>query len=604
MEKHLLILILSIFGFVKVCAQNVTVTIDATQNKRKVSSYIYGKNESLDHTVQFYKDAGLRFARIGGGNNMSAYNWRKKITVHPDWYNNVYAEDWDAYARKINTDLPGIQTMFALQLLGRVASSTAHNFNDWDYNQSQWWTGVSQNLAGGGTVNSNGGSKALKDGDITLFSKEWSADSTVAIFNHWFDADGLALDKSKFVYWDMDNEPEIWSGTHDWAMPTQITASDFMERYFEYAKKARAVYPSIKICGPVTANEWQWYKWASETLYIDGKYCCWLEYFIKRCAEEEKSTGTRVLDVVDIHSYPESSNEDEKALQYHRLYFDTTYDYPSANGVHTINGIWDTSINKEYILKRINDWIEKYYGTNSGITCGLSEWAPQTTATNSSATAVAYASHLGTFANNGVEFFSVWSWQTGMWETLHPFSRYAKDYSVQSTSTIENAVSAYTTVNATADSMTVIIVNRDMSASRNVTVNLKNFAVADGDYTTLQLSSLPTTETFVSHTNNALKSGTVSVVSNALTITVPSLSVTAVILKTIPTGIERIANNSKQYTKLVIYNNAGQKISETQGAYDSSSLKDIDTSALSEGVYLVSLSNSKESTVQKILVRR
>ncbi len=180
--------------------------------------------------------------------------------MHPDWYNNVYAEDWDAYARKINTDLPGIQTMFALQLLGRVASSTAHNFNDWGYNQSQWWTGVSQNLAGGGTVNSNGGSKALKDGDITLFSKEWSADSTVAIFNHWFDADGLALDKSKFVYWDMDNEPEIWSGTHDWAMPTQITASDFMERYFEYVKKARAVYPSIKICGPVTANEWQWYK--------------------------------------------------------------------------------------------------------------------------------------------------------------------------------------------------------------------------------------------------------------------------------------------------------------------------------------------------------
>lgn len=98
-------------------AQNITITVNATQNKRLISPYIYGKNEGFDHPVQFYKDAGLCFARIGGGNNMSAYNWRAKLAVHPDWYNNVYPSDWDVYAQKVNDNFPNIQGMFAFQLL-------------------------------------------------------------------------------------------------------------------------------------------------------------------------------------------------------------------------------------------------------------------------------------------------------------------------------------------------------------------------------------------------------------------------------------------------------------------------------------------------------
>jgi len=48
----------------------------------------------------------LRFSRINGGSNATGYNWRKKITVHPDCYNNVYAEDWDAYAQTLLPIIP------------------------------------------------------------------------------------------------------------------------------------------------------------------------------------------------------------------------------------------------------------------------------------------------------------------------------------------------------------------------------------------------------------------------------------------------------------------------------------------------------------------
>lgn len=510
-------------------AQNVTISVNATQNKRLISPFIYGKNDFLDRPIQFYKDAGLRFTRMNGGNNASAYNWRQKLAVHPDWYNNVYPADWDALAQKVNTNFPAMQGMFAFQLLGRVASDGSNNFNDWAFNQSQYWSGHGQNLAGGGQVNTTGGSQALVDGNIDLFSKPWPADSSVAILDHWFGTNGLGLNKDQFRYWSMDNEVDIWNGTHDWAMPMLLSASAFMDRFIELAKKAKAIDPTIKICGPVTTSEWQWYKWSSESIWIDGRYYPWMEYFIKRLGDEYKTSGVKLLDVMDIHNYPWYNGDDAAALQGHRIYYDETYDYPGSNGLKSSTGGWDNSLTKQYIFKRIDDWLTEHFGPNHGITPGVSEWGTMS-GSNPSLESVIYGSHLGTFANHGVELFAPWNWSIGMWETLHLFSRNAKEYSVLSTSSDENMVSGYSSVNTNADSLTVMLINRDMNASRTVTINLSNFNVADGNYRTWQLASLPATETFVSHTQNASQESTVAVNSNSLTITVPALSTTAILL--------------------------------------------------------------------------
>ena len=605
-KNYLLIAFLIGSGINVVLAQDVTITVNATVGKKAVSPYIYGRNNTFDKPAQFYRDAGLRFARMNGGNNATKYNWRKKISSHPDWYNNVYGNDWDQSAKDISTTYPYMQQMYAFQLIGRVASNTSNNFNDWGYNQSQYWFGVGQNLAGGGIANTTDatqGNKALKEGDSNLYTQVWPADSTVAILHHWFGTGGLGLNKNSLLYWNMDNEPDCWDGTHDDVMKTLISASAFMDNFITVAKKARALFPGIKICGPVATSEWQWYKWGNTGITINGKYYCWLEYFIKRCADEEKTSGIRVLDVVDLHNYPWAQNGDVDALQLHRMYYDTNYTYAGANGLFTVNGGWDTSLNKEYIFKRINDWLTQYFGIESGITCSVSEWSPASSESNPNVTSVVYASHLGTFANNGVELFTPWTWFNGMWETLHLFSRNAKGYSVSSTSSIENTVSAYTTVNEAADSMTVIIVNRDMSSARNVTVNLNGFSVNDGSYSTLKLSSLPTTETFVSHTNNALKLNSVTVNSNSFTISVPSLSTTAVLLKSTPTGVQdnniqkdeikvypnpatdkldvSISSNVAESTEVIIYDQSGRIIQSFEKAYDGSTPVTINVSSLS-----------------------
>jgi hypothetical protein len=521
-------------------AQTVHISVDASQSRVPVSPFIYGKNGCLSDSPsqpvsaaqwQFYRDAGVRICRENGGNNASKYNWQLKLTSHPDWYNNIYAHDWDHAVTSLQANLPDVQGIWAFQLIGKAAANTSNNFGDWAYNRSQWWSGVAQNLAGGGVPNPAGGSRALTEGDPTRYLVDWPASSTVGILDHWIRPTGLGLNRAGFRYWSMDNEPEIWNGTHDDVMPVQPSAEEFMQRYFAVAKLAKAKFPEIRLMGPVPANEWQWYNWATPIVGTDGKRYCWLEYFIKRVSEEQRSSGIRLLDVLDIHYYPGSSDP-ATIVQLHRTYFDRTYVHPEANGVHNVSGNWDNSVNKEYILGRCQDWLTKYMGDNHGV--GLSVSETGIALDSAPVTAVWYASTLGEFMRNGVEVFTPWSWQKGMWEVLHLYSRYNYTTCVQSVSDDEATVSAYTTLDEATGNLSVVLVNRALNSARTAQVTLAGAGIADGTYNTLRLSGLPATETFVSHTTNALQQGTVQVSGKAFSLSLPALSVTTVLLKPVP----------------------------------------------------------------------
>ena len=130
-------------------AQNITVQVNAGEGRLPVSPYIYGRNNNLSDNpaspmpvanLNLYKEAGLRFARENGGNNATKYNWRRKLSSHPDWYNNVYEHSWDYASQEIQKTMPGLQVMWAFQLIGKTAANKNNNFNDWSYNGSQWWS--------------------------------------------------------------------------------------------------------------------------------------------------------------------------------------------------------------------------------------------------------------------------------------------------------------------------------------------------------------------------------------------------------------------------------------------------------------------------------
>jgi hypothetical protein len=538
-----LVYFLSGVGFAQ---QTVSVSINAMATKKTISPYLYGKNNSLSDNAfninnqlteaewQYLRDLGVQMFRENGGNNATKYNWRLKLSSHPDWYNNVYGHDWDYAAQSLQANIPAAQGMWAFQLIGKAAKTGSNNFPDWSYNNSQWWAGVRQNLCGGGVVNETGGEDALVEGDTSLYLQHWNADSTTGILDHWFGSSGIGLNPAKIQYWNMDNEPEIWSGTHDDVYPVQPDAETFMQSYFAVAKKARAKYPDIKLMGPVPANEWQWYNWNGGKINYEGKDYTWLEYFILRCAEEQQASGIRLLDVLDIHFYPgETSPAD--IVQLHRVFFDQTYNYPGANGVKKSGpGGWDNNLTKEYIFKRCNDWLIKYLGANHGVTLSVSETSIAKR-DDPNLTASWYASNLGEFAKQGVEIFTPWDWFTGMSEVIHLFTHYGQKFYINGTSSEEQYVSAYPTMNYNSDSMTIFFINRHLTESRLVDLNLSEFAVKDGTYKLYTLSNLPQSETFVSHAVNALKTTSVASSANEMSITLTPLSVSALVLTRNPT---------------------------------------------------------------------
>lgn len=541
--------------------ETVQVNVDITANRKPISPYIYGRNNSLsdnqsqplsEASWEKLQEAGVKFFREGGGNNSTKYNWRLKLSSHPDWYNNVYSHNWDYAARSLQENIPEAQGMWTFQLLGKVAGSKDHNFGDWAYNQSKWWSGVSQNLAGGGEPDESGGSKALVEGDTELYLVDWPADSTVAILDHWFSADGLALDSTTIRYWNMDNEPEIWNGTHDDVMPVQESAEAFMQRYFSVAKAARAKFPGIKLVGPVPANEWQWYNWNNNAVSYGGKNLSWLEFFIRRIAEEQAASGIRLLDVLDIHFYPGSTTP-AQLVQYHRVFFDKTYVYPEANGVKRVTGGWDNSITKEYIFERCREWLNKYVGADHGVTFSISETDIQLD--DPDVTAVWYASMLGEFMKHDMEIFTPWSWRKGMWEVLHLYSRYNKSISVSGISSDETYVSAYPSVSPDADSLTLLLVNRSLTDTRSAQVSFSYFRPDPGVFTSYSLSNLPNTETFVSHTQNALVMGETGSTNNLLTVSLPPLSITSVILTGEQVETSVVERLSEDISSMEVYPN-------------------------------------------------
>ena len=515
----------------------IEVRVDSKAGIQKISPYIFGKNISglndaetsdpakiaaEDSTIKRMNEIGFRFFRANNGNNATRYNWRKKLTVHPDWYNNVYAHDWDITAKTIQDKLPGANAMYAFQLSGYAASSADYNFNDWDFYQTNGsWAKSTLDLAGGGVASADG-QTALKTGDYSLYNEEWPADSTVAILNHW--KDDVKLDMKRFEYWSMDNEMEIWSGTHS-DLPLTVTQQFLVERYLDVAKKAKKAWKDIKLTGPVAANEWQWCGVDSDPNAAEERNYCWLEYFIKKVAEAQKASGVKLLDVLDIHWYPTEKTYEDR-INWHRVFFDTTYVYPGANGIKKVNGGWDNSIVKEFIFQRLNDWMNAYFGKNHGIGLGLTE--TDLTTDDAMLTALIYASFLGTFMDNGVELFTPWSWGDGMDEVAHLFIRYGHEFRVASTSSNDSLVSAYSSVTESQDSMTIILVNRSEKMSQTVNLYVENFEALP-QVQTLTLSDL-SGETFVSHTENALRHGTAVASDAKFSLELPAKSITALLL--------------------------------------------------------------------------
>lgn len=517
---------------------SIEISIDGNGKSHKISRYVYGKNNSTnddstnattDSMWTLINESGIGILRENSGNNSTKYNFHRRVASHPDWYNRVHEQNWDYEVKTIQEYAPQVQVMYGLPILGYVGASSEYNFADWDWyiSHNKKWLNTAQNVTGkGAKPNPDDGRNALVDGEILSYLKVWPTDSCVGILDHWFGEGGLGVERSKVQYWALDNEPEIWHITHDDVQKEAVKPEEYIEKYVRVAKAAREKYPDLKLIGPICANEWQWFAGPDrKDLTIDGQYWPWLKFIIKRIAEEEKKCGMKLLDVFALHYYPINFS-DEEILQTHRIYFDEDYVYPKANGVKLLNGGWDETQNRVYIFKRCQEWMKEYMGEVRAF--GITETGIESNDPNINS--VWYGSMIGEFMKNNWEIFIPWSWKTGMWETLHLFARYNKEYYLPSTSSNDSIVTVHTTLSEKKDSMSILLINRSLSEEKEITIHLSNYDVEDGEYQMLELSELPENETFVSHSINALKEQKVAFKGGFATVSLPPLSTSTILL--------------------------------------------------------------------------
>ena len=181
----------------------IEISVNASEGIKPISPYLFGRNvysgyggQILDNndkttaeelaTMNSYNEMGIRFLRMNQGNNSTKHNWRKNISSHPDFYNNVYYHNWNLSAKKILDNMPETDAMYGFQTAGYAASSLNYNFDEIAY-KNTYGKDAPRNLdlAGGGKVDGNG--NLISKGNPDLYMEKWPADSTVGIINHWRD---------------------------------------------------------------------------------------------------------------------------------------------------------------------------------------------------------------------------------------------------------------------------------------------------------------------------------------------------------------------------------------------------------------------------------
>ncbi|MBC8104254.1 MAG: glycoside hydrolase family 44 protein [Cytophagales bacterium] len=195
-----------------------------------------------------------------------------------------------------------------------------------------------------------------------------------------------AADKGGVGLYAMDNEPDLWDGTHTDVHPVQLGYDGLLAQFLSYARAVKEVDPSAKITGPVSWG-WTGYQYspldrgkdnyhthADRVRHGDEPFLLW---FLKqaRVADSAEAirrpspAGRRSLDVLDVHYYPQGTG----------LYTGTATDSETrARRIRATRSLWDPSYTDESwiakpirLLPMLQEWIAKGYpGTRIGIT----EW--------------------------------------------------------------------------------------------------------------------------------------------------------------------------------------------------------------------------------------
>ena len=543
---------------------NVTVKINTLANRHQISPYIYGINSTTDSDITNLSPQLVRF----GGNEASNYNW-KLFTYNAggDWYYEDFGlgdsngKAVDSVALTQHTVNAGSHMLTTMPMLDWVAREPENGSNhNWSFSVATYGAQCSVDPynqdAGDGLqtdcktpVTSNAATNAyypLVDtaSDCTssncLYRDEWTTALSTAFGSATCNVPYSDITSCHF--YDMDNEPEIWNGSHRDVHPAAPGYSELANLFETEGAALKTWDPNAVRFGPVTCC-WN-FLWAAGSS-SDGRSTYagidFVPWWLNQVYWVDQIHGARTLDVFDIHAYvgPNVSttgytNSQLRAAagMVYRTYWDPTY----FNSGDDVDWMTTTEPNRgvTFLIPRLKALVNAIY---PGTPLSFTEWesflVPQSEW--DFATALSDADAFGVMGREGLSFSTRWGGPSATDSTTnepHPNYQAFKLYTTYdgvkhgfgtlSVSDQSNADSdlftSYAALDAAGTTMTIMVLNKDPGNMANATFDLNGFNAST--YTAYTL--LSTNPGSITSSASTAWSATQSFAANSITLLVVS----------------------------------------------------------------------------------
>lgn len=471
----------------------IVIELDPTKTGPQISPYIYGTagyDDSDPNYISAFHPALLRW----GGNPATRYNWvlGNAWNAARDWEfrNTDYGQSQGDIAGAATADTLKVKAamLITIPTIGWVAKNTDQNTRSLNVPPHGGPPiAPGSDAIDGYNPDANRAATSVKSlprknapfvskpdpASPVIYQDEWVA-SLVKRFGP-ANAGGVK-------FYSMDNEPELWSETHTDIHPARMSYADLLSHFVDYASAVKDVDPSAQITGPVSAG-WTGYfyseldrgndnfKTAADRRNHDNMP--FLAWFLDQLRRYEEQNGKRILDVLDVHFYPQAKG----------VYEGKTDSATNAIRLRATRSLWDDSyIDESWIgtqirlIPRLRDWINTYY---PGTKIGISEWNFGADTTLNGALAISNV--LGIFGREGVYMASYWRFPPKDSPGFYAFKMYTNfddkgsafgDRSIPLKNAPDMKVSSYAALDSKTGRVRLMLINNQPDTEQAVRVQL------------------------------------------------------------------------------------------------------------------------------------
>ena len=479
-------------------AKSVLVRIDVLSDRHAISSYVYGGSYPKDTSA--ITDSGLTAVRWGG-NATSRYNWQTHTyNAASDWYfgDYGYSEIGDSDSAQFIQDVKAagsapLMTMVMLNWVAKdVSDGSAYSFSVAKYGaqcqvnpyNSDDGDGVKPDCQTNITGNDS------NDANVPLHDSKRKGDPPGTVYRDRWAASLAAAFGNAPHFYDMDNEMDIWGGTHRDIHPNPSAYDEMRDVFVAEARALNGWDPKAIRFGPV--NCCWWYYWNGADPNDKGAHAGndFLPWWLNEVYWRDQVDGTRSLDIFDVHAYPGGPNTShytkaqKRALtvRIFRDFWDPSYVSESPD----INQQWATQIQPR---KRIPFRIPRLRAISNmiypGTPLSFTEWRATFAGESDYSAALADADAYGILGRERVFLASRWTAANPAnpnYQALKLFRNYDGQHHAFATISVANAndgppnlFSSYAALNSTGTILTVMVLNKDPGNTASTQFAVKGF---------------------------------------------------------------------------------------------------------------------------------